>query len=295
MFVASIGVCDSLAKQFGCFKHHGDMNKDDKHNHLEGWKSGMMVEADGRQRRETWIVATPGLITGYDYHRVEDVIFYEMGYGLLNLVQGGGRGGRSGKRANVIVITSDQVHTCHEGIPVEEDVELLGLMMKWVKNENECRRKIISGTMDGKVVTCGELLGAQRCDVCEPRTEITLMISKAMEMGEKPMGAKMPMEDIQMLLGGATQKSVGGSEVGARYEDLMDDMEFEEDFLIASLDLSTLESLEGRRILKTSRGSETMTAAAIAAVSDVGMNVKVAGSSNLQKQETKQRKTGIVD
>src|ERR1700720_3993213 len=104
-------------------------------------------------RRETWIIATPGLITGYDYHRVEDVIFYEIGYGLLNLVQGGGRGGSSEQRANVILLTSDRVQTCHQHLSVEEDVELLRLMSEWAHNMEDCQRRIISMTMDGVGVT----------------------------------------------------------------------------------------------------------------------------------------------
>jgi superfamily II DNA helicase RecQ len=113
MFVASIGECNRLLKSFGCFKHHAEMSADDRHNHLDAWKKGVVVEPDHSERQETWMIATPGLITGYDYHRVEDVIFYEIGYGLLNLVQGGGRGGWSGQRANVILLLSDTVHTCH--------------------------------------------------------------------------------------------------------------------------------------------------------------------------------------
>jgi len=83
--VASIPECDNLAKSFNCYKHHGGMSDEEKKNNMAGWKSGLIQNMDRTVRRETWIVATPGLITGYDYHRVEDILFYEMGYGLLNL------------------------------------------------------------------------------------------------------------------------------------------------------------------------------------------------------------------
>lgn len=49
LFVASKASCDTLAKQFGCFKHHSGMSKDDKHNHLEGQKSGKVMESNGRE------------------------------------------------------------------------------------------------------------------------------------------------------------------------------------------------------------------------------------------------------
>jgi len=314
MFVSSIVECDRLASLFECFKHHGGMNQDDRHNHLEGWKKGLVVASDGSQRRETWIVATPGLITGYDYHRVEDVIFYEIGYGLLNLVQGGGRGGRSGQHANVILLTSDRVYTCHQGLSVEEDVEMLQLMFEWAHNTEDCRRLLISEAMDGCRVTCKDLPGAQQCDICEPDSKITRMLQRAMEMGEKPMGATMPMDDIQMLV--ALQRK---SEVGRPYEDDMDDMDFAEDELIANLDLASISSstpnatpsvsmvtISTPNTTKATPTARTepprekpegrmMSAQEIASIEDVGMNVKVAGSTNMEMQRQKQRKTEVVN
>jgi superfamily II DNA helicase RecQ len=200
MFVASIGECNRLSKSFGCFKHHAEMSADDRHNHLDAWKKGVVVEPDHSERQETWIIATPGLITGYDYHRVEDVIFYEMGYGLLNLVQGGGRGGRSGQRANVILLSSDTVHTCHRGMTEEEDVELLELMAEWANNVKNCRRWLISEAMDGIRVSCKDLVGGQWCDICELDSKTTWMLKRVMELGEKPKGVVMPTEDNQMLI-----------------------------------------------------------------------------------------------
>lgn len=87
MFVASISECNELASSIGCFKHHGAMSKQDRDAQLKAWKKGTSPETECQ---ETWIIATPGLITGYDYHRVDTVIFYKISYGLLNLVQGGG-------------------------------------------------------------------------------------------------------------------------------------------------------------------------------------------------------------
>ena len=239
MFVASIPECDNLAKSFNCYKHHGGMSDEEKKDNMAGWKSGLIQNMDRTVRRETWIVATPGLITGYDYHRVEDVLFYEMGYGLLNLVQGGGRGGRSGQKANVIVITSDRISEFHTGLKEDDDVELMGLMVKWTHNVTECRRVIISDAMDGMKVTCQDLAGAERCDICKPDSKTAEMIEMAVMNSDKPRGAIMPMEDIQDVIG---RNAEVGKKGGKEWDDDMDDMEFEGDDLILSLDLSTIKT-----------------------------------------------------
>jgi hypothetical protein len=304
MFVASISECNNLASSFGCFKHHGDMGKKDRDEQLAGWNKGIDPET-GCQ--ETWMVATPGLITGYDYHRVDTVIFYEIGYGLLNLVQGGGRGGRSGLKANVIVLTSDCKHIHRKGLSVAEDVELLELMGEWTHRVDVCRRWIISKTMDGLPVTCGDLPGAERCDICEPGSMLKRIFEKAKDSAAKPTGAIMPMEDIQSLVG-SSRKEVTTQRIDD--EDL-DDMDFEEDELIAQLDLSTLpfegpstSSITqtepkdvGKRNMVVMKKSQVkpMSAMAIAGVEDVGMNVKVAGSINKQMQEKKQQKSKILN
>jgi superfamily II DNA helicase RecQ len=130
-------------------------------------------------------------MSGYDYHLVEDVIFFEIGYGLFNLVQGGGRGGRSGKKANVILLTNDWVHTCHQNLDPAEDMELLELMAQWAHNTKLCRRWIISDAMDSQPTTCAKLAGAQLCDICQPDSQITGLLREAVELAEKPRAATM--------------------------------------------------------------------------------------------------------
>jgi hypothetical protein len=273
-----------------------------------------------RERRETWIVATPGLITGYDYHWVEDVLFYEMGYGLFNLVQGGGRGGRSGQKANVIVMRSDWISEFHTGLKGADDAELMGLMVKWTHNTTECRRVIILETMDGIKVTCRELGGAEQCDICQPELKTGEMIRKAVENSGKCQGGIMPMEDIQEVIGRRT--GVGEDDGGKEWNDDIDDMEFEGDDLILSLDLLTIDrptlskslSLRKTAALNVTRtagtigkklngssnkgtdGLNPLTGAQIAGVTEVGMNVRVAGSRNMWMIEKKKKqKTEVMN
>jgi superfamily II DNA helicase RecQ len=342
IFVACKALCDELADMLGCFKH----------NHLEGWKSGVMVGFDTTSWRETWIIATPGLILGYDYHLVVDVIFYEIGYGLLNLVQGGGRGGQSGKKANVILLTSDRVQTSHQGLDPSEDLELLGLMTQRAHNTKLCRRWIISDAMDGQPITCTELAGAQLCDICQPDSQLTQLLYKAVELAQKPRSAIMPIQDIQLLLASTTQNiqhvDSGSSQNRPSYSDNIDNMDFKDDSLILNLDLMTvnmanpttqslihhtvnwviapsisrsipiyqphhsiqtsklfgtplhavhikqptvLKHMQTLGSLPSIHDTHTMSSTAIAAVSDVGMNVRVSASGNQLMQQTKNSNT----
>jgi hypothetical protein len=140
------------------------------------------------------------------------------------------------------------------------------------------------------------------------------MLQRAMEMGEKPMGATMPMDDIQMLV--ALQRK---SEVGRPYEDDMDDMDFEEDELIVNLDLASISSstpnatpsvsmvtistpnttkvtsTAGTELPKEKSDGRMMSAQEIASIEDVGMNVKVARSTNMEMQRQKQKKIEVVN
>jgi hypothetical protein len=252
-------------------------------------------------------------------HLCGHLLFYEMGYGLFNLVQGGGRGGRSGQKANVIVMTSDRISEFHTGLKADDDVELMGLMVKWTHNTTECRRVIISETMDGIKVTCRDLAGAKRCDICRPDSETGEMIRKAVTNSDKPQGAIMPMEDIQDMISG---RMGVGNEGGKKWDDDMDDMEFEEDDLILSLDLSTINTPTSTASIPSTTTSQTLSltrtagtignklnmnpqksnnrqkplsAARIAGVTEVGMNVRVAGSRNMSMIDKKKQKSELIN
>jgi Helicase conserved C-terminal domain len=50
------------------------------------------------------MVATTGFIHGIDHPNVNTVVFFEMPYGLNNVVQGGGRAGHSGRPAHIFLL-----------------------------------------------------------------------------------------------------------------------------------------------------------------------------------------------
>ncbi|KAF9641868.1 P-loop containing nucleoside triphosphate hydrolase protein [Thelephora ganbajun] len=111
------------------------------------------------------LVGTSSLIQGLHYDHVRYVIFVGAPWGLIDLVQGAGRGGRDGKRAEVVVIN------CFDkspNDPTPDDPQCEGEMGRWLIAQH-CRRELISSTMDAVQVTCQSLEGALPCDNCQSR------------------------------------------------------------------------------------------------------------------------------
>lgn len=128
-------------------------------NAIRQWESG---ETGGL------LIGTSSLIQGLHYNHVRFVIFAGAPWGLMDLVQGAGRGGRDGKPANVVVISSNE-----ETQPIVDpaDPQCQAEIEEWLAIQ-QCRRVILSLTMDGQKVTCMDLPGASKCDVCQSHQPI---------------------------------------------------------------------------------------------------------------------------
>jgi len=254
IFTSSVSECNDLAHNLGCFKHHAKMNADDKASSLEDWKKGLITNRDGSIRKETWIVATPGLITGYDYHCIDNVIFLEMGYGLLNLVQGGGRAGRNKQRANVFVLNSDMRPTARK--LAKEDLQLQGAMVEWLSDKEKCLRTIISYTMDGKRITCADLEGCNPCGKCQPDSDVACLIHIAIGKAKKPIKAHVPMEDIQTLIPPLHHQPCAPSDSQV-WDESMEDMDFGMDNVMRSINLDSITTASP--IVATTSSMESVT------------------------------------
>ena len=115
------------------------------------------------------LVGTSSLIQGLHYPHVRCVVFFGAPWGLIDLVQGAGRGGRDGRPAYVVVID------CHDANPKDipaNDPQCIGEVAEWLP-PTQCRRVVISATMDiGDSVTCQTLDNAQLCDYCQPQRPV---------------------------------------------------------------------------------------------------------------------------
>ena len=122
---------------------------------MQKWKTGL---SGG------WIIGTSCLIQGVDYPDVHLVVFAGSPWGLIDFVQGAGRGGRSGAMCRIVLVDGGEAQRSSD----TEDALCSNEMVKWTKNSDKCRRLGISQCMDKGEVTCRSLEGAIHCDVCTP-------------------------------------------------------------------------------------------------------------------------------
>lgn len=115
-------------------------------------------------------------MNGVDYGDVVSVIFFEPPFGLLDLVQGGGRAGRRNQKSYVMVLQSDKLI---ESRQEKSDHQQLDALNEWLTN-GKCRRHVIGTVLDGEELSCdmdGELV---KCDVCNKDDNVYKMAREAM-------------------------------------------------------------------------------------------------------------------
>ena len=153
----------------------GDIKEGEIRNRiLDSWKG---TEGGG------WIIGTSSLIQGVDYPDVRFVVFLETPWGLVDFVQGAGRGGRNGEVCRVVVF-----HTGKD-LPVKtsQDFGCVREMNQWAKNGEECLRMKISQCMDGSTITCRTLEGAALCHVCQPDSLLNRLVAPVVNPQSTPI------------------------------------------------------------------------------------------------------------
>ena len=154
IFSRSVDGCKIIKEQLDCAAYYAGMPEEELANNFKSWLDG----------DKPWIVATSGFTNGIDYPFVVAVLFMDPPYGMLDFVQGSGRGSRAGQVSTTILITSWKNRDATED--TSDIWKCTKDLMLWLKNDNKCRRHGISACMDGQVLTCKEIPNAQLCDVC---------------------------------------------------------------------------------------------------------------------------------
>jgi len=171
IFCTSRDLVDDIATEFGNTKSHSHMESQQRAQIQEEWYFGT---------NRKWMVATTGFIHGIDHPNVDAIIFVDMPYGLMNFVQGAGRAGRDGQTAHVFLlnyhlsIIEPQSHFFLDG-----DAIIPG--GQYARNITSCRRHIISEVMDGIRVSCDDLYGATKCDMCNPEDPLVIASNQLMQ------------------------------------------------------------------------------------------------------------------
>jgi hypothetical protein len=183
IFCTSIKAVDRIGAAFNNCTSHSKLESSTRLANEESWFAGF----------SQWIVATTGLIHGVDCSDVGAVVFVGLPFGAMNIFQGSGRAGRNGKPAMVFLVdytNSQYVSTCRHA---DEDVNAVHEGKEWMWNSHQCRRVGLSSLMDGQPMTCDGLEGAEKCDVCDPDTDILRAIPSLIpEPGYHPQPPIVP-------------------------------------------------------------------------------------------------------
>ncbi|KAJ7589730.1 hypothetical protein C8J56DRAFT_1076612 [Mycena floridula] len=143
--------------------YHGDLTPADKASQFDAWRNGST----------RWMVATTSLVQGIDRPHIRVLIFVEMPYGIVNLFQGGGRGGRDDELAYVIVLTTSNTQKpppVQSPIELEKDRDGTYEGKLWLTNRNQCRRIGFSKLFDSASTACSSDPHNQMCDVCQKQS-----------------------------------------------------------------------------------------------------------------------------
>jgi superfamily II DNA helicase RecQ len=140
---------EAMAASLGCEYYHADAP--DRPGALAQWR-----EEGGL------ICATSALGTGVDIPGVVFTLHVQMPWSMTDFAQESGRGGREGETVeSVILVGHAEVEETAKRRWAEVDVQAMALFL----TGNGCRRSLMSGYLDGKGVTCGEVeaVGCDRC------------------------------------------------------------------------------------------------------------------------------------
>ena len=97
-----------------------------------------------------------------------------MLYGLLDIVQGSGRGSRSGQPSVTVLVTdSKTLYKQHKWQSVDYTLEK---ELYELVTSNICQWGYISLQMDNNQINCRDIPNAQMCDICDPQFQTNLLV-----------------------------------------------------------------------------------------------------------------------
>lgn len=173
IFFQDTETAESFAERSKCVIYHSKLPAHNpKEQNLWEWEVGM----------KKVIAATTALAQGIDMPNVKFVVIYENTYGLITYGQQAGRAGRNRKPAYVFVVRDDnmiQVSGRRYHDPV--DYYAMTPWIDFVNNRGECRRMLLSRTMDdpSSERTCNDDPTCNPCDICNPEGEMASFVREA--------------------------------------------------------------------------------------------------------------------
>jgi len=112
--------------------------------------------------------ATSSLGCGFDYPHIRDVVHCDLAHSVIDQYQEDSQGGRDGEACNATTFLLAN-RTC----PPDDSLFRIGVdeVYTWSKTRDQCHYIIPSLFLDGVVITCMLLPGAELCDYCKSMLE----------------------------------------------------------------------------------------------------------------------------
>jgi hypothetical protein len=124
-------------------------------DYLTEWQEG----------KTRWLLGTSSLQNGLDYPHVTFIAFHSLPFTLEGFTQGKGRGGRDGRRTEVVLYYDRVPRPGEDAASVHAGANE---MKELVDRSDRCRRITTSLYWDGRGANCFSLgAGCQLCDVCQ--------------------------------------------------------------------------------------------------------------------------------
>lgn len=165
-----------------------------REEHFKSWKDG----------KTDIMVATTAFMMGVDHDRVIAVGFLGMPQqGLIQKVQGDGRGSRGGYPSVAFLVTGDDEP---RPAPHAADHACVSELYHLVDMQTGCRRQYTSAVMDAVALSCCEIPGAQRCDLCDPHSAYArlmrppALLSPPARADDDDMDADMGLDDAMAAI-----------------------------------------------------------------------------------------------
>ena len=152
MYCDSRRVADNFATELDVLSYHSGTSD-----------VGLQAFITGKQRV---LFTTTALGMGFHYPFIRHVIHYHVAFNAIAYCQETGRGGRDGKRCEVITFSlrGAQPRKMNTSFDLGESI-----LLEWLHNSTQCRRHQLAVFMDGQPITCSLIPDAQLCDNCVQR------------------------------------------------------------------------------------------------------------------------------
>lgn len=200
IFSPSRKTCESVSQALECELHHSKRRNDDNQISLKKW-----IEHKG----SPWMSSTPGLSQGLNLAYIDAIIFVGYPYGLIDMVQGCGRGNRNGRPCYAVVIDTKDESWREEN--AESDASYNDNcnpeMVQWCQSNTRCHRWIIQQTMDGEGKIYKDIPGALSCEKCNPHDPITQCIRNIWTSAVLPIQMALASQGLKWTRSDTTTES----------------------------------------------------------------------------------------